>query len=232
MGRDCTAGTRTGAGGARSLPAPRITSRVADRISARIEAPAEEGHPVAVAVRTSRARAKSSAATRAKASGARTKWVYLFANGKAEGNAKMRELLGGKGAGLAEMTNAGLPVPPGFTITTAACNAYFAAGRKLPPGLLDQVENALAAVERATGKKLGDTKNPLLVSVRSGAAMSMPGMMDTVLNLGLNDESRAALAKLTKNERFAHDAYRRLISLVRPVRPRLHPGEFQATPPP
>ena len=168
---------------------------------------------MAVAVRTSRARAKSSAPTRAKASGARTKWVYLFANGKAEGNAKMRELLGGKGAGLAEMTNAGLPVPPGFTITTAACNAYFAAGRKLPPGLLEQVESALAAVERATGKKLGDTKNPLLVSVRSGAAMSMPGMMDTVLNLGLNDESRAALAKLTKNERFAHDAYRRFISM-------------------
>src|SRR3989442_13266634 len=213
MGRDCTAGSRTAVGGPRSLPAPRITSRVADRISARFEATAEEGHGVAVAVRTSRARAKSSAATRAKATGARTKWVYLCANGKAEGNAKMRALRGGKGAGLAEMTNAGLRVPPGFTITTGACNAYFAAGRKLPPGLLEQVENALAAVERATGKKLGDTKNPLLVSVRSGAAMSMPGMMDTVLNLGLNDESRAALAKLTKNERFAHDAYRRFISM-------------------
>src|SRR5207245_8192185 len=99
---------------------------------------------------TSRARAS---APRPGASGPRTKWVYLFVNGKAEGNAKMRELLGGKGAGLAEMTNAGLPVPPGFTITTAACNAYFAAGRKLPPGLLEQVEKALAAVERATGKK-------------------------------------------------------------------------------
>jgi pyruvate,orthophosphate dikinase len=144
---------------------------------------------------------------------ARTKWVYLFANGKAEGNAKMRDLLGGKGAGLAEMTNAKLPVPPGFTITTAACNAYFAAKKKLPPGLWDQVEKALATVERAAKKKLGDPKNPLLVSVRSGAAMSMPGMMDTVLNLGLNDESRKGLAKLTKNERFAWDAYRRFISM-------------------
>src|SRR5438034_5253352 len=141
------------------------------------------------------------------------KWVYLFANGKAEGNAKMRDLLGGKGAGLAEMTNAKLPVPPGFTITTAACNAYFAAKKKLPPGLWDQVERSLATVERATKKKLGDPKDPLLVSVRSGAAMSMPGMMDTVLNLGLNDESRMGLAKLTKNERFAHDAYRRFISM-------------------
>ena len=144
---------------------------------------------------------------------ARTKWVYLFANGKAEGNAKMRDLLGGKGAGLAEMTNAKLPVPPGFTITTAACNAYFAAKKKLPPGLWDQVEKALATVERAAKKKLGDPKDPLLVSVRSGAAMSMPWMMDTVLNLGLNDESRKGLAKLTKNERFAWDAYRRFISM-------------------
>ncbi|TMC42222.1 MAG: pyruvate, phosphate dikinase, partial [Chloroflexi bacterium] len=141
------------------------------------------------------------------------KWVYLFANGKAEGNAKMRDLLGGKGAGLAEMTNAELPVPPGFTITTAACNAYFASGKKLPPGLWDQVEKALATVEKSAKKKLGDPKDPLLVSVRSGAAMSMPGMMDTVLNLGLNDESRKGLAKLTKNERFAWDAYRRFISM-------------------
>src|SRR6266702_1382383 len=141
------------------------------------------------------------------------KWVYLFANKKAEGNAKMRDLLGGKGAGLAEMTNAGLPVPAGFTITTAACNAYFAAGKKLPPGLWDQVEKALATIERSTMKKLGDPRDPLLVSVRSGAAMSMPGMMDTVLNLGLNDQSRQGLANLTKNDRFAHDAYRRFIAM-------------------
>ncbi|HEY6957325.1 MAG TPA: pyruvate, phosphate dikinase [Candidatus Limnocylindria bacterium] len=145
--------------------------------------------------------------------GTRKKWVYLFVNGKAEGNAGMRALLGGKGAGLAEMTNAGLPVPPGFTITTEACNAYFASNKQLPPGLWEQAEKALAAVEKAAGKQFGDPKNPLLVSVRSGAAMSMPGMMDTVLNLGLNDETRAGLEKLTKNPRFAWDAYRRFIAM-------------------
>jgi pyruvate,orthophosphate dikinase len=160
----------------------------------------------------SRTRSTASRGSRS-ANPKKQKWVYLFAGGKAEGNAKMRELLGGKGAGLAEMTNAGLPVPSGFTITTAACNAYFAAGEKLPPGLWDQVEKALATVEKTTKKKLGDPKDPLLVSVRSGAAMSMPGMMDTVLNLGLNDDSRKGLATLTKNERFAQDAYRRFISM-------------------
>jgi pyruvate, orthophosphate dikinase len=141
------------------------------------------------------------------------KWVYLFAGGRAEGSAKMRSLLGGKGAGLAEMTNAGLPVPPGFTITTAACNAFFKGGGKLPPGLWEQVVRGLETIERAMQKRLGDPRDPLLVSVRSGAAMSMPGMMDTVLNLGLNDESRRGLASLTKNERFAWDAYRRFISM-------------------
>ncbi len=144
---------------------------------------------------------------------ARKKWVYLFSGGKAEGNATMRALLGGKGAGLAEMTNAGLPVPPGFTITTEACNAYFASNKKLPVSLWEQVEKGLATVEKAAAKKLGDTKNPLLVSVRSGAAMSMPGMMDTVLNLGLNDETREGLERLTRNPRFAWDAYRRFISM-------------------
>src|SRR5438874_10261610 len=133
-------------------------------------------------------------ATPRRAATARKKWVYLFANGKAEGNAKMRDLLGGKGAGLAEMTNAKLPVPPGFTITTEACNAYFAAGKKVPPGLWDQVERALAVVERATKKKLGDAKNPLLVSVSSGAAKSMPGMMKDVLDLGLDEESCKGIA--------------------------------------
>src|SRR6266513_1939064 len=114
------------------------------------------------------------------------KWVYLFAGGKAEGNANMRSLLGGKGAGLAEMTNAGLPVPPGFTITTEACNAYYAAGRELPEGLWDNIRAHMADLERETGKGFGDADNPLLVSVRSGAAFSMPGMRDTALNLGLN----------------------------------------------
>jgi len=137
------------------------------------------------------------------------KWVYLFR----EGNASMRDLLGGKGAGCAEMTNAGLPVPPGFTITTEACNAFYDEGRQLPAGLWDQARAALRDVENATGKKFGDRQNPLLLSVRSGARFSMPGMMDTVLNLGLNDDVARGLAALTGNERFAQDAYRRFIQL-------------------
>jgi pyruvate,orthophosphate dikinase len=142
-----------------------------------------------------------------------TKYVYLFADGKAEGNTTMKDLLGGKGANLAEMTNAGLPVPPGFTITTEACNAYYDAGEKFPDGMLTQVLEALAKVEAVTGKQFGGSDNPLLVSVRSGAKFSMPGMMDTVLNLGLNDETRDALAKISGNERFAWDAHRRFIQL-------------------
>ncbi len=141
------------------------------------------------------------------------KYVYLFADGQAEGTGKMKDLLGGKGAGLAEMTNAGLPVPPGFTITTEACTAYYSSGEKFPDGMWEEALNALAKVEHATGKKFGGAENPLLVSVRSGAKFSMPGMMDTVLNLGLNDETRVALAKLTGNERFSYDAYRRFIQL-------------------
>jgi len=137
------------------------------------------------------------------------KWVYLFS----EGNKDMRDLLGGKGAGVAEMTNAGLPVPPGFTITTEACNEYYRLGAKFPPGMWEQVLAALKEVEKQTGKKFGDPENPLLVSVRSGARMSMPGMMDTVLNVGLNEDTLQGLAKLTNNERFAYDAYRRLIQM-------------------
>jgi len=137
------------------------------------------------------------------------KWVYLFA----EGNKDMRNLLGGKGAGVAEMTNAGLPVPPGFTVTTEACNEYYRLGKKLPEGLWEQVVAALQTVEKQTGKKFGDAKNPLLVSVRSGARMSMPGMMDTVLNVGLNEKTLAGIAALTGDERFAYDAYRRLIQM-------------------
>jgi pyruvate,orthophosphate dikinase len=137
------------------------------------------------------------------------KWVYRFE----EGNAGMRELLGGKGAGVAEMTRAGLPVPPGFTITTEACNAYLAAGETFPPGLWDQAREALKSIEEKTGRRFGDSSNPLLVSVRSGAKFSMPGMMDTVLNLGLNDETAAGLATQTDNARFAYDAYRRFIQM-------------------
>ncbi len=136
-----------------------------------------------------------------------TKHVYAFD----EGNASMRDLLGGKGAGLAEMTRLGLPVPPGFTITTKACNAYTRTGR-FPPGMWKQVEEGLSAVEAKGGRKFGDPANPLLVSVRSGAKLSMPGMMDTVLNLGLNDTTLEALSR-TANERFAWDAYRRLIAM-------------------
>jgi len=141
------------------------------------------------------------------------KYVYLFADGQAEGTGKMKDLLGGKGAGLAEMTNAGLPVPPGFTITTEACTAYYTTGEKFPEGMWEEALAALAKVEQTTGKKFGGAENPLLVSVRSGAKFSMPGMMDTVLNLGLNNETRGALAQLTGNERFSYDAYRRFIQL-------------------
>ncbi|HQR36183.1 MAG TPA: pyruvate, phosphate dikinase, partial [Blastocatellia bacterium] len=142
-----------------------------------------------------------------------TKYVYLFADGQTEGTGKMKDLLGGKGSGLAEMTNAGMPVPPGFTITTEACNAYYTSGEQFPEGMWEQALEALAKVEAVTGKKFGGTDNPLLVSVRSGAKFSMPGMMDTVLNLGLNDETRVALARMTNNERFSWDAYRRFIQL-------------------
>ncbi|MGH9831809.1 MAG: pyruvate, phosphate dikinase [Blastocatellia bacterium] len=141
------------------------------------------------------------------------KYVYLFADGQAEGTGKMKDLLGGKGAGLAEMTNASLPVPPGFTITTEACTAYYSSGEKFPEGMWEEALAALARVEQSTGKKFGGGDNSLLVSVRSGAKFSMPGMMDTVLNLGLNDETRKALAQLTGNERFSFDAYRRFIQL-------------------
>ena len=136
------------------------------------------------------------------------KWVYLFA----EGNARRKDLLGGKGANLAEMTRMGLPVPPGFIVTTRACNAFLAAGG-FAPGMWAQMERALAKVERASGKRLGDPADPLLVSCRSGARFSMPGMMDTVLNIGLNDAVAEGLAKLTRDPRFVADAYRRLVQM-------------------
>ncbi len=141
------------------------------------------------------------------------KHVYLFGEGKADGAADMRDLLGGKGAGLAEMTNLGVPVPPGFTITTEVCTAFYDRGRQYPPGLEDQVYDGVAYVERLLGRKFGDAAKPLLFSVRSGARVSMPGMMDTVLNLGLNDEVAAGLARETGDERFAYDSYRRFVSM-------------------
>ena len=141
------------------------------------------------------------------------RYIYAWGGGTAEGHGKMKDLLGGKGAGLAEMTLAGLPTPPGFTITTEACNDYFAAGKQLPAGLWDDVLGAMKEVEQRSGKGFGDPKNPLLVSVRSGAKFSMPGMMDTVLNLGLNEQTLQGLVALTGNERFGWDAYRRFIAM-------------------
>jgi pyruvate,orthophosphate dikinase len=141
------------------------------------------------------------------------RYIYAWGAGTAEGNGTMKDLLGGKGAGLAEMTLAGLPTPPGFTITTEACNDYFDAGKQLPQGLWDDVVDAMQQVEERTGKGFGNAANPLLVSVRSGAKFSMPGMMDTVLNLGLNEETLQGLIALSGNERFGWDAYRRFIGM-------------------
>jgi len=146
-----------------------------------------------------------------------TKWVYFFGAGKAEGDGTWRDLLGGKGAGLAEMTKIGLPVPAGFTISTEACDYFYKNGKKYPTELKKQVAEHVARLEKVTRKKLGDPKNPLLVSVRSGSARSMPGMMETILNLGLNDRSVQGLAESTKNERFAYDAYRRFVQMYSTV---------------
>ena len=146
-----------------------------------------------------------------------TKWVYTFGNGKAEGDASMRNLLGGKGANLAEMNKVGLPVPPGFTVTTEVCTYYYANNNTYPADLKDQVREAVAGVEKIMGKKFADANNPLLFSVRSGARVSMPGMMDTVLNLGLNDETVKALAKASGSERFAYDSYRRFLQMFSDV---------------
>ncbi|MBM3706439.1 MAG: pyruvate, phosphate dikinase, partial [Actinobacteria bacterium] len=140
---------------------------------------------------------------------AQHKYVYFFG----EGSKDMRNLLGGKGANLSEMTNIGLPVPPGFTISTETCNLFYEQGKKWPGGLWDQIMGNLSRLEQKMSMKLNDNENPLLVSVRSGAAVSMPGMMDTVLNLGLNDRTVQALIKKTGNERFAWDAYRRFIQM-------------------
>ena len=141
------------------------------------------------------------------------KYVYSFGGGSAEGRSEMKELLGGKGANLAEMSLIGIPVPPGFTITTEVCAVYYDRGRQLPEEVKPQVETGLARMEEAVGKKFGNPADPLLVSVRSGAALSMPGMMNTILNLGLTDASVEGLAKKTGNPRFAYDGYRRLIDM-------------------
>ena len=167
---------------------------------------------------TKKAAAKSAAARKPAAkktvtkSGKSGKFVYLFGT-KTDGKGTMKPLLGGKGANLAEMCRIGLPVPPGFTITTEVCTYYYDHKRSYPPALQAQMKTGIAAIEKQTRKKFGDLKNPLLVSVRSGARDSMPGMMDTILNLGLNDHTVEALAKKTNNPRFAWDCYRRFVQM-------------------
>ena len=151
------------------------------------------------------------------------KYVYLFK----EGNKDMRNLLGGKGANLAEMTNIGLPVPQGFTITTEACIRYYEDGEKISDGILSEIKKYLKKLEEITGKKFGDENDPLLVSVRSGARASMPGMMDTILNLGLNDKTVISMAKLTNNERFAYDSYRRFIQMFSDVVMQIEKSKFE-----
>jgi pyruvate,orthophosphate dikinase len=163
------------------------------------------------------ARGRSAQGRSAQGKSAQGKWVYAFGGGRAEARAGQRNLLGGKGAGLAEMAQLGLPVPPGFTITTEVCTYFYGHGKTYPKNLKAQVEAALAAVGRIAGKKFGDAENPLLVSVRSGARASMPGMMDTVLNLGLNDTTVAALAEKSGDRRFALDSYRRFITMYSDV---------------
>src|SRR5579872_5034355 len=157
-----------------------------------------------------------------------TKYVYSFGGGTADGDGKMKDVLGGKGAGLAEMSRANLPVPPGFTISTEVCNLYFERGNKVPAEVDDQMGAALAALEGKMGQKLGANDNPLLVSVRSGAKFSMPGMMDTILNLGLNDQTVVALEKKSGNPRFAQDCYRRFIQMFGAVVLDLEKHDFDA----
>src|SRR5882672_8504941 len=152
-------------------------------------------------------RAKSKPSSKAR------KYVYFFGSGKADGDRTMKDLLGGKGSGLAEMTNAGLPVPPGFTISTEVCTIYYEQKAKIPPAIDREIDENLKKLEKAAGATLGSTGSPLLVSVRSGAKFSMPGMMDTILNLGLNDDAVEGLKNRTQNGRFAFDSYRRFIQM-------------------
>jgi pyruvate,orthophosphate dikinase len=157
--------------------------------------------------------AKKAATNRPAAKGKSTKYVYFFGGPKSDGDRTLRDLLGGKGANLAEMANAGLPVPPGFTITTTACMLWYANGRKLTPAIETEMESHVRKLEKTAALTFGSTSNPLLVSVRSGAKFSMPGMMDTILNLGLNDQAVEGLKKKTGNGRFAYDSYRRFIQM-------------------
>ncbi len=163
--------------------------------------------------KASKSASKAPSPSPSKAQSTKGKYVYSWGDGRADGDGSMKALLGGKGANLAEMTRIGLPVPPGFTITTEVCTYYYANKRTYPPALKDQINAALAKMEKSLGKKFGSTTNPLLVAVRSGARDSMPGMMDTILNLGLNDETVVGLTQISNNERFAYDCYRRFIQM-------------------
>jgi pyruvate,orthophosphate dikinase len=185
----------------------------AAKLRAKAAAKTRKAAPKAKANKAKAKPAKKLRATKPAATPAKGKWVFAFGDGTAEGRAKMRDLLGGKGANLAEMSNLGLPVPPGFTMTTEVCTHFYANDRRYPPKLEAQVTQALARVEKIVGVKFGDRADPLLVSVRSGARASMPGMMDTVLNLGLNDETVVGLARKSGDERFAYDSYRRFIQM-------------------
>jgi pyruvate, orthophosphate dikinase len=186
--------------------------KAAARKPARVKRPSKKPVGKTTAVESTAAKSAAAKSTRGKA-----RWVYGFGGGKAAGHPGMRDLLGGKGAGLAEMAKLGLPVPPGFTITTEVCTHYYANGNRYPSDLERQVNAALAEVGRIAGRTFGDRSKPLLVSVRSGARASMPGMMDTVLNLGLNDETVAALALESGDQRFAYDSYRRFITMYSDV---------------
>ncbi|MBN9004445.1 MAG: pyruvate, phosphate dikinase [Rhizobiales bacterium] len=201
---------------AKSKPSTSSRAKAGFAGSARKALAKRPAKPVAKAAAT--ATKKTKATAKQAASPVKSgKWVYTFGDGKAEGKAGLKELLGGKGANLAEMANLGLPVPPGFTIPTTVCTYFYAHDKSYPKELKPQVEKALEHVAKITGKVFGDAKNPLLVSVRSGARASMPGMMDTVLNLGLNDKTVEALAALSGDRRFAYDSYRRFITMYSDV---------------
>src|SRR5262249_34291538 len=199
--------------GGDGFPWPRATARK-DRRSVTDRHPFGSGGDSVMSSARQKTSVKSAGSgKRAQTGVAARKWVYCFGAGSAEGRANLRNLLGGKGAGLAEMSNLGLPVPPGFTITTEVCTHFYANGESYPDDLKPQVEQGLRHIEATVGAKFGDAANPLLVSVRSGARVSMPGMMDTVLNLGLNDITVEGLAKRSNAPRFAYDSYRRFIQM-------------------
>src|SRR4051794_1309307 len=200
-------------GGAKAAPAA-SARKVLTKAPARPVAKAVAKAPSKPASKTAKKAIVSKPAVETVKSG---KWVYTFGDGKAEGKAGLRDLLGGKGANLAEMANLGLPVPPGFTIPTSVCTYFYAHDKTYPKDLEGQVEKALEHVAKLTGKGFGDAKDPLLVSVRSGGRASMPGMMDTVLNLGLNDKTVEALAIMSGDRRFAYDSYRRFITMYSDV---------------